>query len=93
MPRKSLEQVLDDLKDRIPIVPTHEPIHLVLNKKIVKKKGRYKKHSPDVNFTNNTLGRILCRKLRNQKHDNEKSTPVIKIDDHFFEHDIDNFIA
>jgi hypothetical protein len=31
--------------------------------------------------------------LRNQQHDNEKSTLVIKIDDHFSEDDIDNFIA
>jgi hypothetical protein len=82
------------LKDRIPTVPIHEPIQVVLNKSIVKKKGRHKKQSsPDVNFMNNRPGQLLSRKLRNQQRGNEKSTPVIEIDDHFAEDDIDNFIA
>jgi hypothetical protein len=94
MPRKSLEEVLDVLKDKIPTVPIHEPTQVVLNKSIVKKNGRHKKQSnPDVNFTNKRPGRLLSRKLRNQQRGNEKSTPVIEIDDHFDEDDIDNFIA
>ena len=43
MPRKSLEEVLDDLKDIVSTVPTHETIQVVLNESIVKKKGRYEK--------------------------------------------------
>jgi hypothetical protein len=51
MPRKSLEEALDDLKDRVSIVSTHELIQVALNESIVKKKGRYKKQSnPYVNF-------------------------------------------
>jgi hypothetical protein len=37
MPRKSLEEVLDVLKDRVSTVPIHEPTQVVLNKSIVKK--------------------------------------------------------
>ena len=40
VPIKSLEEVLDVLKDRFPVVPIHEPTHVVLNKSFVKKKGR-----------------------------------------------------
>jgi len=43
MPKKSLEEVLDDLKDMVSFVPTHEPIWVVPNESIVKKKGRYAK--------------------------------------------------
>ena len=82
------------LKYRIPTVSIHYPIHVVLNKSIVKKKGRHKKQSsPDVNFMNNRPSQLLYRKLRNQQCSNEKSTRVIEIDNHFSEDDIDNFIA
>jgi hypothetical protein len=39
-PRKYLEEVLDDLKDMILIVHTHQPIRVVLNESSVKKKRR-----------------------------------------------------
>jgi hypothetical protein len=80
-----LEEILDDLKDMIPTVPTHQSIRVVLKETSIKKKSRFKKQSsPDVNFTNKRPGRLLSIKLRNQQRDNEKLTPVIKVDDRFF---------
>jgi hypothetical protein len=91
---KSLEEVLYVLKDKIPIVPTHEPIQVVLNKSTVKKKGKCEKQSStNVNFTNKRRGRLLSRKLRNQQRGNDKLNPVIEVDDHFAKDDIDIFIA
>jgi hypothetical protein len=94
IPRKSLEEILDDVKNKVPTVPTHQPIQVVLKESTVKKKRRCKKQSsPYVNFTNKRPGRLLSRKLRNQQRDNEKSTPVIEVDDHFSEDEIEYFIA
>jgi hypothetical protein len=45
MPKKSLVEVLDVLKDRFPVVPIHKPTQVVLNKSSVKKKGRCEKQS------------------------------------------------
>jgi hypothetical protein len=56
MPRKSLEEVLDVLKDMIPIVPIHEPTQVVLNKSIVKKNRRHKEQSnSDLNLANKRI--------------------------------------
>jgi hypothetical protein len=52
-----LEEILDDLKDMIPTIPTHKPIQVVLKESTVKKKSKCKKQSsPYVNFTNKRLG-------------------------------------
>jgi hypothetical protein len=40
IPRKSLEEVLDDLKDKILTVPNPEPIRVDLNEIDIKKQGR-----------------------------------------------------
>jgi hypothetical protein len=92
--QKIFEEVLDDLKDKILIVPNPEPIQVDLNEPTVKKKGRHKKQSsPDINFKNKRPGRLISRKMRNRQRDHEKSIPVIEVDDHFSEDDIDDFIA
>jgi len=81
------------VKNKVPIVPTHQLIQVVLKESTVKKKRRCKKHSiPDVNFTNKRPSHLLYRKLRNQNRDNEKLTPLIEVDDHFFEDEIEYFI-
>jgi hypothetical protein len=94
IPRKYLEEVLDDLKDKILTVPNPEPIQIDLNEPTVKKKGRHKKQSsPDINFKNKRHGRLISRKMRNRQRENEKSIPVIEIDDIIFiEDDIDDQI-
>ena len=67
MPRKSLEEVLDVLKDKFPVVPIHEPTQVVLNKSIVNKKGSYAKQSnSDLIFTNKKIkqvGNVIIKKL------------------------------
>jgi len=94
MPRKSLEEVLDDLKDRFSTYYTHEMIQVGLNESIVKKKGRYNKQSnPYGNFTNKRPHWFISRNLRNQQRDHQSSIPVIEVDDHFSEDEIDNFIG
>jgi hypothetical protein len=45
-----------------------------------------------VNFTNKRLGRLISRKLRNLQQDHLSSIPVIEVDDHFFEDEIDKFL-
>ena len=89
-----MEEVLDDLKDRIPIVPTHEPIQVVLNKSIVKKSRKHKEQSnSELNFTNKRPCRLISRSLKNRQRDHLSSIPVIEVDDHFSEDEIDNFIG
>jgi hypothetical protein len=88
-----LEEVLDDLKDIIPIATNPELIWINLNGPIVKKKGRHEKQiSPYINFKNKRLDRLVCRKMKNPQRDHEKSIPVIEIDDNFSEDDIDDWI-
>jgi hypothetical protein len=57
IPKKSLEEVLDDLKDKILTVPNPEPIQFDSNEIDIKKQGRRKKQrSPNINFKNKRLG-------------------------------------
>jgi hypothetical protein len=94
MPRKSLEEFLDVLKDRVSFVPTHEPTQVVLNKSIVKKNRRHKEQiNSDLNFTNKRSGRLISRSLRNHQQDHLSSIPVIEVDDHLSEDEIDKFLA
>jgi hypothetical protein len=94
MPRKSLEEVLDVLKDRNPPVPINEPTQGVLNKSIVKKNRKHKEQSnSDLNFTNKRPGRLISRSLRNRQRDHLSSIPVIEVDDHLSEDEIDKFLA
>jgi hypothetical protein len=65
-PRKSLEQVVDELKGRISPVLANEPNQNHSNKPTVKKirKGK-KQQSLDLNFMNKRSGRLISRSLRN----------------------------
>jgi len=67
VPRKSLEEVLDDLKGGVSFFPTHDPIRVVPSELVVKKKGRYaKQNNLDVNLISKRSSRFISRKLRNR---------------------------
>jgi hypothetical protein len=84
---------LDDLKDKILVVPNPEPIQVDLNELEIKKQGRRKiQRSPDINFKNKRHGRLISRTLRNRHRDHEKPIPVIEVDDRISEDDIDDQI-
>jgi len=66
MPRKSLEEVLYILKDRVSSIPTVEPIRVVPNKSVIKKNHRHKEQSySDLNFSNKRPGKLIFRSFRN----------------------------
>jgi len=93
VPRKSLEEVLVDLKDKILIVINPEPIQVGSNEIDIKKQARWKKQrNPYINFKNKRPGQLISQTLRNRQRDFEKPIPMIKVDDQFFEDDIDDRI-
>jgi hypothetical protein len=66
IPKKSLEDVLDDLKEKVFVVPSPEPVLVDLNEVEIMKHGRRKiQRSRDINFKNKRLGRLISRTLRN----------------------------
>jgi hypothetical protein len=86
--KKSLEDVLDNLKDKVLVVPSPEPVMVDLNEVKIKKQGRRKtQRIPDIDFKNKRPGRLISRMLRNRHHDHEKPIPVIDVDDWISEDD------
>jgi hypothetical protein len=67
-PRRSLEQVITELKEKYHPVPMNESNVNNNDKPVVKNflKGK-KQQSSDLNFRNKKVGRLISRKLRNQK--------------------------
>jgi hypothetical protein len=94
MPKKSLEEVLDVLKDRVCSIPTVEPIQFVPNESVIKKKSRHKEQSnSDLNFSNKRPGRLTSISLRNRERDHLSSIPMIEVDEHLFEDEINEFLS
>jgi hypothetical protein len=92
IPRKSLEEVLDYLKDKRLVVPNPEPIRI--DELEITKHGRRKiQRSPDIDFKIKRPGQLISRTLRNRQRDHEKPIPVIEVDDQFYEDDIEDRIA
>jgi hypothetical protein len=88
IPKKSLEGVLDNLKDKVLVVPSSEPVMVDLNEVKIKKHGRRKtQRIPDIDFKNNRPGRLIFRTLRNRHRDHEKPIPVIDVNDQISEDD------
>jgi hypothetical protein len=82
------------LKYRIPTVPIHEQTQVVVNKSIVKKNRRHKEQiNSDLNFTNKRPGKLISRSLRNRQRDHLSLIPVIEVDRHLSEDEIDNFLG
>jgi hypothetical protein len=93
-PRKSLEQVVDVLKERI--YPTHaiESNQGFSDKPTVKKNRNSKKQeSLDSNFINKRSGRLISRSLRNQKHDHLSLIYMIEVNDHCSDDEINDFLT
>jgi hypothetical protein len=65
-PRKSLEQVVDELKGKVSPILANKPNQGHSDKPTVKKirKGK-KQESSDLNFMNKRSGRLISRSLRN----------------------------
>jgi hypothetical protein len=94
VPRKSLEEVIDVLKDRVSSTPTVEPTHGVMNKSIVNKKLKHKGQSNlDLSFVNKRPSRLISRNLRNRQQDHLSSILVIEVDDHLSDDEINEFIS
>ena len=55
-------------------------------------KGR-KQQCMDLSFKNKNVGHLISRKLRNRKDNHLSSIELIKIDDQFSDHEIEDFLA
>jgi hypothetical protein len=93
-PKKSLEQVVGELKGKASHVLANEPNQNHNDKPTVRKfrKGN-KKQSLDLNFMNKRSGRLISRNLRNQKKDNLRSIPTIEVTDHYSDQEINDLLA
>jgi hypothetical protein len=88
IPKKSLEYVLDNLKDKVLIVPSPELVMVHLNEIKIKKQGRCKTHKVlYIDFKNKISSPLESRMLRNQHHNHEKPIPIIHVDDQISEDD------
>jgi hypothetical protein len=67
VPKKSLKEVIDVLKERVSPAPTVEPTRGFFNKSIVKKNCRQKEQSnSDLNLANKRIkqvGNVIIKKL------------------------------
>jgi hypothetical protein len=93
-PRKSLEQVVGELKGKFSPVLANETNHNRNDKPTARKirKGK-KKQSLDLNFMNKRSGRLISRSLRNRKKDHLSSISTIKVNDHYSDQEINYFLA
>jgi hypothetical protein len=93
-PRKSLEQVIGELKGKDHPMPMNESNLNNNDKPVVKKfcKGK-KQQSSDLNFRNKNVGHLISRNLRNRKSDHLSSIAMIEIDDQCSDPEINDFLA
>jgi hypothetical protein len=93
-PRKSLEQVVDVLKERISPTPAIEPNQRFSDKPTIKKNRKSKKHeSSDVNFINKRSGQLISKSLRNRKKDHLISISMIEVNHQCSDDEINYFLA
>jgi hypothetical protein len=93
-PRKYLEQVVGELKEKYSPVPANEP-NQNHNDKLIKRKihkGK-KQQSSDSNFRNKRSGRLISRSLRNHKKDHLSSILTIEVNDQCSDQEINDFLA
>jgi hypothetical protein len=93
-PRKSLEQVVDELKGKVSPVLANKPNQGHSDEPTVKKirKGK-KQQGSDLNFMNKRSGRLISRSLRNRKKDHLSSISTIEVNDHCSDEEINDFLA
>jgi hypothetical protein len=93
-PRRSLEQVITELKEKDHPVPMNDSNLNDNDKSVVKnfRKGK-KPQSTDLNFRNKNVGHLISRKLRNRKSNHLSSIDPIEIDDRCSDREIDDFLA
>jgi hypothetical protein len=94
VPKKSLEEVVDVLKERVSPAPAIEPTQGLHDKPTVKKNRKKKKQgNSDLSFINKRQARLISRSLRNQQQDHLSSISVIEVDDHLTDDEINDFLA
>jgi len=82
VPKKSLEDVLDSLKNKVRVIPNPRQDVVDLNGIKTKKQGREKaQRVPNVDFKNKISGRLLSRMVKNRHHTSEKPIPIIDVED------------
>jgi hypothetical protein len=94
VPKKSLEEVVDVLKERVSPAPAIELTQGLNDKPTVKKNRKKKKQgNSDLSFINKRQGRLISRSLRNRQQDHLSSISVIEVDDHLTDDEINDFLA
>jgi hypothetical protein len=94
LPRKSLEQVIDVLKERVSPTPTIEPNQGFVDKPTIKKNRKKKEHgNSDLSFVNKRPRSLISRSLRNRQQDHLRSISVIKVNDHLTDDEINEFLS
>jgi len=93
-PGRSLEQVIVKSKEKDPPMPMNDS-SLNFNDNLVAKNFRKGKklHSTDLSFRKKNVGRLISRKLINQKGNHMILINPIEIDDQCLDRDIDDFLA
>jgi hypothetical protein len=94
VPKKSLEEVIDVLKERVYPTPTIELNQGFSDKPILKKNRKKKKQgNSDLSFVNKRSGRLISRSLRNQQPNHLIMILVIEVDDHLTNDNINAYIT
>jgi hypothetical protein len=85
IPKKSLEEVLSHLRDKVHVVP--DPVQNSVYEDKIKIKRQSKKNTQRVNdldFINKRNGRLLSRMTRNRHQNNDKPIPTVDVKDMIF---------
>jgi hypothetical protein len=94
VPRKSLEEVVDVLKERVSHAPSIELTQGLNDKPTVKKNRKKKKQgNSDLSFVNKRQGKLISRSLRNRQQDHLSSISVIEVNDHLTDDEINDFLS
>jgi hypothetical protein len=82
------------LMDRVSPTPTIESTQGFFNKLISKKNRKHKEHgNSDINFKNKRSGKLIYINLINHQQYHLSSIPVIEVDDHLSNDEINQFIS
>jgi hypothetical protein len=83
VPKKSLEVVVTNLKDRFSSDYQSQPMSPVKEEKSKEHdtKGKYSHYNCEVDFKNKRVGRVISRLIRNKKKHKDDTIPTITIID------------
>jgi hypothetical protein len=85
VPKKSLEDVLDNLKGKVLTIPSLGQDVVDLDEIKTKKHGRLKtQRVPDIDYENKRSSRIISRIVKYRHHNHEQPIPIIDVDDRIY---------